>query len=192
MATVDGDTHEVDVLILATGFQGWRDVLTYPVRGPDGRSLSRFWDDHRRQAYEGVSIPGFPNFFTVFGPYGFVGSSYFALIESQTRHIVRCLKQARRRHASRIEVSQEANDRYFAEMMRKRHRQIFWQDSCTAGQQLLLRRERRCAPAAGQHGRGVLAQPPLPARRLPLHRVATSPRPSAMCPSKPSDSAIAR
>ena len=29
-----------------------------------------------------------------------------------------------------MEVSQEANDRYFAEMMRKRHRQVFWQDSC--------------------------------------------------------------
>jgi cation diffusion facilitator CzcD-associated flavoprotein CzcO len=130
VTTTDGDTHEADVLILATGFQGWSDVLTYSVIGPGGRSLSRFWDDCRRQAYEGVSIPGFPNFFTVFGPYGFVGSSYFALIESQTHHIVRCLKYARRRQASRVEVSQEANDRYFAEMMRKRHRQIFWQYSC--------------------------------------------------------------
>src|SRR6201991_3948987 len=130
VATVDGETHDADVLILATGFQGWRDVLTYPVNGPGDRSLSRFWDDHRRQAYEGVSIPGFPNFFTVFGPYGFVGSSYFALIESQTHHIVRCLKRAHRRNSTRVEVTQEANDRYFAEMMRKRHRQIFWQDSC--------------------------------------------------------------
>jgi cyclohexanone monooxygenase len=40
------------------------------------------------------------------------------------------LKQAHRKRASRVEVTQEANDRYFAEMMRKRHRQIFWQDSC--------------------------------------------------------------
>jgi hypothetical protein len=31
---------------------------------------------------------------------------------------------------SRVEVTREANDRYFAEMMRKRHRQIFWQDTC--------------------------------------------------------------
>ena len=75
-------------------------------------------------------MPGFPNFFTVFGPYGYVGNSYFALIETQTHHIVRCLKQADRKRASRVEVTQEANDRYFAEMMRKRHRQIFWQDSC--------------------------------------------------------------
>ena len=133
VATTDGETHEVDVLILATGFKVMDpdDVLTYPVSGPGGRSLSRFWDDHRLQAYEGVSIPGFPNFFTVFGPYGYVGSSYFALIESQSHHIVRCLKHAQRRSAIRVEVTQEANDRYFAEMMRKRHRQIFWQDSCS-------------------------------------------------------------
>ena len=132
VATTDGDTHEVDVLILATGFDvlDADEVLTYPVTGRGGRSLSRHWDEHRLQAYEGVSVPGFPNFFTVFGPYGYVGSSYFALIETQTHHIVRCLKRAGRRGANRVEVTEEANARYFGEMMRKRHRQIFWQDSC--------------------------------------------------------------
>ncbi|ULE32760.1 flavin-containing monooxygenase [Mycobacterium sp. IDR2000157661] len=132
VATVDGRTREVDVLILATGFRVMDsdDMPTYPVTGSGGRSWSRHWNEHRLQAYEGVSVPGFPNFFTVFGPYGYVGSSYFALIETQTHHIVRCLKRASRTGARRVEVTQEANDRYFAEMMRKRHRQIFWQDSC--------------------------------------------------------------
>ncbi len=136
VATADGNLHEVDVLILATGFKVFSalddqpSAPTFPVTGPGGRSLSRFWEEHRLQAYEGVSVPGFPNFFTVFGPYGYVGSSYFALIEAQTHHIVRCLDAARRRQATRVEVRSEANDRYFAEMMRKRHRQIFWQDSC--------------------------------------------------------------
>jgi cation diffusion facilitator CzcD-associated flavoprotein CzcO len=132
VATVEGDTHEVDVLILATGFKVMDvdSVPTYSLTGPGGRSLQRFWEENRLQAYEGVSVPGFPNFFTVFGPYGYVGSSYFALIEAQTHHIVRCLKRAKRRSATRVEVRQEANDRYFAEMMRKRHRQVFWQDSC--------------------------------------------------------------
>ena len=75
-------------------------------------------------------MPGFPNLFTVFGPYGYVGSSYFALIEAQTRHIVRCLTRAGRIGARRVEIRAAANDRYFAEMMRKRDRQIFWQPSC--------------------------------------------------------------
>ncbi|HOB49819.1 MAG TPA: NAD(P)/FAD-dependent oxidoreductase, partial [Mycobacterium sp.] len=95
-----------------------------------GVSLVDYWETNRLQAYEGVSVPGFPNLFTVFGPYGYVGSSYFALIEAQTHHIVRCLREARHRGATRVEVRPEANDRFFAEMMRKRHRQIFWQDSC--------------------------------------------------------------
>ena len=133
VATTDGEIHEVDVLILATGFKVLDPdgVLTYSVAGPAGRTLSEYWTQNRLQAYEGVSIPGFPNFFTVFGPYGYVGSSYFALIEAQSHHIVRCLEHARRRGADRVEVKQDANDRYFDEMMRKRHRQIFWQDSCS-------------------------------------------------------------
>ncbi|SEH81896.1 cyclohexanone monooxygenase [Mycolicibacterium rutilum] len=132
VATVDGATRDVDVLILATGFKvmDTDEMPTYPVVGAGGRSWSEHWQQHRLQAYEGVSVPGFPNFFTVFGPYGYVGSSYFALIEAQTHHIVRCLARARREGARRVEVTQEANDRYFAEMMRKRHRQIFWQDNC--------------------------------------------------------------
>jgi cation diffusion facilitator CzcD-associated flavoprotein CzcO len=133
VATDDGQLRDVDVLILATGFKVMDpdSVLTYPVTGPDGRSLTEFWDEKRLQAYEGVSIPGFPNFFTVMGPYGYVGSSYFAMIESQSHHIVRCITHAQRHGARRIEVTEEANRRYFGEMMRKRHRQIFWQDSCS-------------------------------------------------------------
>ena len=41
------------------------------------------------------------------------------------------IRQAANRRATRIEVKQEANDRFFASMLRKRHRQIFWQDSCS-------------------------------------------------------------
>jgi cation diffusion facilitator CzcD-associated flavoprotein CzcO len=131
VATADGENHDIDVLILATGFKvADSDAQTFAIHGSGGMSLAQFWETHRLQAYEGVSVPGFPNLFSVSGPYGYVGSSYFALIETQTRHIVRCLREARHRSADRIEVSQAANDRYFDEMMRKRHRQIFWQDSC--------------------------------------------------------------
>jgi cation diffusion facilitator CzcD-associated flavoprotein CzcO len=131
VTTADGETHDVDVVILATGFQVLDvDALTFEITGAGGRSLAAFWERNRMQAYEGVSVPGFPNFFTVCGPYGYVGSSFFALIEMQSHHIVRCLKRAKHRAATLVEVKQEANDRYFAEMMRKRHRQIFWQDSC--------------------------------------------------------------
>jgi cyclohexanone monooxygenase len=132
VATTAGTAHDADVLVLATGFKVMDvDSGTFPLIGSGGQSLAEFWSTQRMQAYEGVSVPGFPNFFNVCGPYGYVGSSFFALIETQTHHIVRCLRRARRDGATRVEVRREANDRYFAEMMRKRHRQIFWQDSCS-------------------------------------------------------------
>jgi cation diffusion facilitator CzcD-associated flavoprotein CzcO len=130
--TTDGTLHELDVLVLATGFQVLEgdSIPTFELRGRDG-TLAEFWETRRLQAYQGVSVPGFPNFFTVFGPYGYNGSSYFALIEAQVHHIVRCLRRARRVGAERVEVTEEANRRYFEEMLRRRGNQVFWQESCT-------------------------------------------------------------
>ena len=131
IVTADGAGHDLEVLILATGFKVMDvDSASFALTGTGGVTLAQFWSANRMQAYEGVSVPGFPNFFCVCGPYGYVGSSFFALIEAQTRHIVRCLRRARDDGATRVEVRTAANARYFAEMMRKRHRQIFWQDSC--------------------------------------------------------------
>jgi cation diffusion facilitator CzcD-associated flavoprotein CzcO len=130
--TADGAEHEIDVLVLATGFKVFDpgNFPKYPMKGRGGKDLETFWRENRFQAYEGVSVPDFPNYFMVMGPYGYNGSSYFNLVETQSRHIVRCLNHARGRGATLVEVSKEANDRYFAEMLRRRKRQIFWQDSC--------------------------------------------------------------
>lgn len=169
VVTADGATYDVDVLIVATGFKVMDvDAMTFDITGPSGQTLSSFWEQHRVQA-EGVSIPGFPNYFTVMGPYGYVGSSYFALIEAQTHHLVRCIVQADRRAAHRVEVRQEANDRYFAEMMRKRHRQIFWQESCSQANSYYFDRNGDVPLRPASNARGVLAQPQLRPRRLSLH-----------------------
>ena len=102
-----------------------------PSREAAAQALGSFWDEHRIQAYEGVAIPGYPNLFTVFGPYGYVGSSYFALIETQTapHPAVPETGQERGRDPRRGDARRRTH-RYFAEMMRRRHRQVFWQDSC--------------------------------------------------------------
>ena len=71
-------------------------------------------------------------------------------------------------------MTQEANDRYFAEMMRKRHRQIFWQDSCSLANSYYFDKNGDVPLRPATTLRGVLAQPPLPAERLPLHRIAVT------------------
>jgi cation diffusion facilitator CzcD-associated flavoprotein CzcO len=132
LRTTAGELHKADVLILATGFKVMEDdnMPPFPVRGSGGIDLTAWWDENRLQAYEGVSVPGFPNFFAILGPYGYNGSSYFNLIETQTRHIVRVLKRARDDGATRAEVRPEANERFFRSMLARRRNQIVWQDSC--------------------------------------------------------------
>jgi len=88
------------------------------------------WGDNRQQAYEGVSVPGFPNWFSILGPYGFNGQSYFGLIETQMRHIVRCLRRARSEHATRVEITPEANRQYWESVLARRGNQVFFRGSC--------------------------------------------------------------
>jgi cation diffusion facilitator CzcD-associated flavoprotein CzcO len=132
IVTADGTRGPFDVLVLATGFKVFEtgNMPPYPVTGAGGLDLESFWSANRFQAYQGVSVPGFPNLFMILGPYGFNGASYFTLIENQSRHIVRCLRRARALGATRVEVTREANDRYFRQMLGRRHRQVFFHGSC--------------------------------------------------------------
>ncbi|WP_183099270.1 flavin-containing monooxygenase [Nocardioides pelophilus] len=131
--TADGTDHDVDVLVLATGFKVFEkgNMPAFTVTGAGGVDLESWWEEHRFQAYQGVSVPGFPNFFAILGPYGYNGSSYFNLIETQMAHIVRCLRRARRTGATRVEVTPEANARYFEQVLGRRRHQVFFQPSCT-------------------------------------------------------------
>lgn len=131
--TVSGTEHEVDVLILATGFKVFDkgNMPPYAVTGPSGLSLEEFWAENRLQAYHGISVPNFPNMFLILGPYGYNASSYFNLIETQTQHIIRLLTEARRRKATRVEVTEQANADYLAKMLGRRDKQIFFQGDCS-------------------------------------------------------------
>ncbi|MDQ3759753.1 MAG: NAD(P)/FAD-dependent oxidoreductase [Actinomycetota bacterium] len=130
--TTDGAEHEIDILICATGFKVFEEgnIPPFPVSGVGGVDLGSWWDQNRYQAYQGVSVPGFPNFFSILGPYGYNGSSYFNLIENQSRHILRCIGRARSERATKVEVTAEANERYFKQMLSRRSWQILEQPSC--------------------------------------------------------------
>jgi cation diffusion facilitator CzcD-associated flavoprotein CzcO len=133
ITTADGRELPIDTLVCATGFRTYEkgNLPTYRVVGKAGRELGEFWERERYQAYLGASVPGFPSFFLMVGPYAATGSSWFAMIENQAAHITRCLDLARARGASRIEVTQAAHDRYFAEVLRRQKSTVFFNHQCS-------------------------------------------------------------
>ena len=130
--TADGALHELDALILATGFKVFEKGNTPPfeVVGRGGAELGQWWYEHRYQAYEGATVPGFPNLFLVLGPYSTTGSSWFSMVEAQTRHAVRCLAEARRRRAPTIEIRREPHDAFFEAILRRQESSLLFNNNC--------------------------------------------------------------
>ncbi len=134
LVTQDGKEREVDTLICGTGFQVFQkgSVPTFRVHGKGDLEISDFWEEHRYQAFEGATVPEFPNFFMILGPYSVCTASYFGMIDTQSRHLVRCLKAARKRGANYIEVKKSANDANFAKIMRRAEYTIFKAGNCSS------------------------------------------------------------
>ncbi|MCB0221233.1 MAG: NAD(P)/FAD-dependent oxidoreductase [Chrysiogenetes bacterium] len=132
--TADGQERKIDTLILATGFKVFEkgNLPPYEIYGVGGTELGKFWEDNRFQAYEGATVPKFPNYFAVLGPYSTSGASWFAMVECQTRHALRCIKEARRRQATYVEVKQKPHDDYFKEIQRRQQNTVFFNNNCGA------------------------------------------------------------
>ncbi len=124
----------VDTLILATGFKVFEKGNTppYDVIGRGGVELGQFWHDHRYQAYEGATVPGFPNLFLVLGPYATTGSSWFSMVEAQTSHAVRCLREARRRGAPTVEVRRAPHDAFFRHVLKRQRSTVLFNNNCAS------------------------------------------------------------
>jgi cation diffusion facilitator CzcD-associated flavoprotein CzcO len=131
--TVDGREREIDVLILATGFRLATDPENYrrnPVQGRDGFDLATFYAENHVRSYEGVSLPGLPNHFMIFGPYGWTGGTWHVLVETASHHIVRILGEARRRGVTAVEVREEAADRWTRFVVERLSRSLWHTGFC--------------------------------------------------------------
>jgi 4-hydroxyacetophenone monooxygenase len=64
----DGRTHPADVIVYATGFKANDFLWPMEIRGRDGLRIEQLWQRDGARAYLGTMLPGFPNFFMVYGP----------------------------------------------------------------------------------------------------------------------------
>lgn len=105
--TEDGRLHELDVLVLATGFKVSEFILPTKVYGENNVELSEQWDGAPR-AHRAMTIPNFPNFWMLEGPTGPVGNlSLISITETQIGYMIQCLDKMKAEQSASIEVKPE-------------------------------------------------------------------------------------
>lgn len=108
--TADGRLHQLDILVLATGFKVSEFILPTRVYGANGIELSEQWDGAPR-AHRAMTIPGFPNFWMLEGPTGPVGNlSLISITETQIAYMIQCLDKMKNEKSASIEVKKEVFD----------------------------------------------------------------------------------
>ncbi|MFP6584706.1 MAG: NAD(P)/FAD-dependent oxidoreductase [Candidatus Hydrogenedentota bacterium] len=91
--TKDGRLHELDVLVLATGFDTHKPLGSMTVTGPDNYTLEEAWSQGN-QGYMTTSVPGFPNWFMIGGPNSPIGNfSWLLTAETQFAYIAQLIEK---------------------------------------------------------------------------------------------------
>ena len=115
--TSAGESRDIDLLILCTGFQQQRFLFPMEIRGRDGSSLRDSWGDDNGRAYLGITTPGFPNLFFLYGPNtNPPGGSWITVAEAQSRYIVESIGRLVDEDLDSIEVTLETFERYNDEL----------------------------------------------------------------------------
>jgi cyclohexanone monooxygenase len=112
----DGTERDVDVVVCATGYAAADYLGEIEVTGEGGTTLRDVWRDGAH-AYLGMAVPGFPNFFMLYGPNTNVGSnSVIFVLEAQARYIVRALRYLRRKGKRYVAVRPSAMADFLAKI----------------------------------------------------------------------------
>jgi cation diffusion facilitator CzcD-associated flavoprotein CzcO len=108
VTTADGVTHELDTLILATGFSVTNHPIAHVIHGLGGQSLADAWAAGQR-AYLGITVPRFPNLFALMGPNTGLGhSSIVFMLESQINYLIDAIEQMDRYGIGAVDVKPAA------------------------------------------------------------------------------------
>ncbi len=172
IVTSDGQRHQVDVIVVATGFRATDSPAADLITGADGRTLAEQWRTSGQEAYKGTTVAGFPNLFSLVGPNTGTGNmSLIYMIESQLNYLLDALRAMDRHRLATVEVRRSAQDS-FNRTVQRRMRRTVWTTGCASW--YLDRRGRNTSLWPGF----ALAFRAL-TRRFDLHAYRSTPRPDA-------------
>jgi cation diffusion facilitator CzcD-associated flavoprotein CzcO len=131
LVTESGKHLEADVIIYCTGYK-ILDFERIDVVGEGGRTLGGFMEKGP-EAYKGIAVPGFPNYFLGVGPNGvLLSASFFVAAEANVRAIVKLLKEREAQGAKTIVVKPELHREYNDWIATAREEFSWGSGSCTS------------------------------------------------------------
>ena len=112
IVTADGVERPCDTIVACTGFRATDYLRGIDVVGTGSTSLHEHWAGVPG-AYLGMAVPGYPNFFMLYGPNtNQGGNSIIFILEAQAHYVAAALRWMQRRRASRVQVRASAMERY--------------------------------------------------------------------------------
>lgn len=130
--TQDGELHELDVIVYATGFDPLAFMRPMQFRGVNGIDINDVWRD-KVQAYRSVCLPEFPNFFLMLGPNSPIGNySVIAISEAQADYALQLIDLWQKGRLNKIEPTPEAQTRWNAELKAKLDKSVWSSGGCNS------------------------------------------------------------
>jgi cation diffusion facilitator CzcD-associated flavoprotein CzcO len=130
IVTRDGQLHELDIIVLATGFRAHAWGVDHIV-GADGRSLKEAWAQGPR-TYRSITMPGFPNFFMLVGPNSPIGNiSVIDVSETQAQYILDCIERIGNEEGKALAPKREAAEAFQASL-REAMKDTLWVTGCSS------------------------------------------------------------
>ncbi len=109
----DGSTADYDVILYGTGFQANQILYPMKIYGVDGKELRERWGDDPR-AYLGITMPNYPNMYTLYGPNTniVVNSSIIFFSECEMLYIMQSIRHLLDNNYASMDCDPEFHDSY--------------------------------------------------------------------------------
>ncbi|TGN41713.1 flavin-containing monooxygenase [Marinobacter confluentis] len=129
VVTTDGALHKADTLILGTGFAASEFLSPMTITGLGGQTLNQAWADGA-EAFKGITVSGFPNFFMLYGPNtNLAHNSIVFMLESQVRYVMSCVRALSKNPGAAMDVKPDRL-RAFSINIQQRLTNSVWESGC--------------------------------------------------------------
>src|SRR5580704_3404320 len=129
VVTADGTIRTADVIIYGTGFKAVEFLAPMLVSGLGGRRLQDAWQDGP-QAYLGITVSGFPNFFMLYGPNtNLGGNSIIYMLEGQIGYVLGAIQALEAERLAWLDVRPEVQGA-FNSWVQSASRRSVWESGC--------------------------------------------------------------